>query len=85
MFVCVCVFAQSGCGTVVLVEEQTVIHSPNYPQSYSNDCVVRWVVYAPPGHVVKVDSQLPPFILYSYFMVFIHQRQVIVLCFRLTL
>ncbi|XP_026222382.1 ovochymase-2 [Anabas testudineus] len=44
-----------GCGTVVLVEEQTVIHSPNYPQSYSNDCVVRWVVYAPPGHVVKID------------------------------
>ncbi|XP_063732702.1 ovochymase-2 [Eleginops maclovinus] len=44
-----------GCGTVVLVEEETVVHSPNYPQFYSNDCVLRWVVYAPKGHVVKLD------------------------------
>uniref|UniRef100_A0A3Q1JBF0 Uncharacterized protein n=1 Tax=Anabas testudineus TaxID=64144 RepID=A0A3Q1JBF0_ANATE len=34
-----------GCGTVVLVEEQTVIHSPNYPQSYSNDCAGHCVVF----------------------------------------
>ncbi|AWP08958.1 putative ovochymase-2-like [Scophthalmus maximus] len=44
-----------GCGTIVLVEDQTVVHSPNYPQSYSNDCVLRWVIYAPRGHVVKLD------------------------------
>ncbi|XP_070827904.1 ovochymase-2 [Chaetodon trifascialis] len=44
-----------GCGTVVLVEDQTAVHSPNYPQFYSNDCVLRWVVYAPQGHVVKLD------------------------------
>ncbi|KAG7521775.1 ovochymase-2-like isoform X2 [Solea senegalensis] len=29
--------------------------APHYPQSYSNDCVVRWVVYAPRGHIVKLD------------------------------
>lgn len=46
--------AQSGCGTVVLVEDQSAVQSPNYPQSYSHGCVVRWVVYAPQGHVVKV-------------------------------
>ncbi|XP_041853104.1 ovochymase-2 isoform X2 [Melanotaenia boesemani] len=44
-----------GCGTVVLVEDQVTIHSPNYPQSYSNDCVLRWVICAPQGHVVKLD------------------------------
>ncbi|XP_076588628.1 ovochymase-2, partial [Chaetodon auriga] len=44
-----------GCGTVVLVEDQTAVRSPNYPQFYSNDCVLRWVVYAPQGHVVKLD------------------------------
>ncbi|TDH09242.1 hypothetical protein EPR50_G00084730 [Perca flavescens] len=44
-----------GCGTVVLVEDQTALHSPNYPQFYNNDCVLRWVVYAPQGHVVKLD------------------------------
>ncbi|XP_073327978.1 ovochymase-2 [Pagrus major] len=43
------------CGTVVLVEGQTAIHSPNYPQFYGNDCVLRWVIYAPHGHVVKLD------------------------------
>ncbi|TMS05823.1 Ovochymase-2 [Larimichthys crocea] len=44
-----------GCSSVVLVEDQTAVHSPNYPQLYSNDCVLRWVVYAPRGHVVKLD------------------------------
>ncbi|XP_040893636.1 ovochymase-2 isoform X2 [Toxotes jaculatrix] len=44
-----------GCGSVVLVEDQTVVHSPNYPQPYSDDCVLRWVIYAPQGHVVKLD------------------------------
>ncbi|XP_044050792.1 ovochymase-2 isoform X2 [Siniperca chuatsi] len=44
-----------GCGTVILVEDQTAVHSPNYPQFYSNDCVLRWVVHAPQGHVVKLD------------------------------
>ncbi|XP_037623617.1 ovochymase-2 [Sebastes umbrosus] len=44
-----------GCGTVVVVEDQTAVHSPNYPQFYSINCVLRWVVYAPRGHVVKLD------------------------------
>ncbi|XP_008303462.1 ovochymase-2-like isoform X2 [Stegastes partitus] len=44
-----------GCGTVVLVEDPAAVHSPNYPQSYGDDCVLRWVVYAPHGHVVKLD------------------------------
>ncbi|XP_044212979.1 ovochymase-2 [Thunnus albacares] len=44
-----------GCGTVVLVEDQAAVHSPHYPQFYSNDCVLRWVVYAPAGHVIKLD------------------------------
>nr|XP_020460110.1 ovochymase-2-like isoform X2 [Monopterus albus] len=44
-----------GCGAVVLVEDEIVVQSPNYPQSYSNSCVLRWVVYAPQDHVVKLD------------------------------
>ncbi|XP_070763178.1 ovochymase-2 [Enoplosus armatus] len=44
-----------GCGTVILVEDQTAVRSPNYPQFYSDDCVVRWVVHAPQGHVVKLN------------------------------
>ncbi|KAM4618540.1 ovochymase-2 [Polymixia lowei] len=44
-----------GCRTVVLVEDQNGVYSPNYPESYSNDSVCRWVIYAPPGHVVKLD------------------------------
>uniref|UniRef100_A0A8C8IGZ7 Ovochymase 2 n=1 Tax=Oncorhynchus tshawytscha TaxID=74940 RepID=A0A8C8IGZ7_ONCTS len=45
----------SGCGTVALVQDQTAVHSLNYPQSYSNDSVCHWVIYAPKGHVVKLD------------------------------
>ncbi|TKS72980.1 Ovochymase-2 [Collichthys lucidus] len=37
------------------LEDQSAIHSPNYPQLYGEDCVLRWVVYAPRGHVVKLD------------------------------
>ncbi|XP_026167488.1 ovochymase-2 [Mastacembelus armatus] len=44
-----------GCGAVVLVQDEIVVHSPSYPQSYSNNCVFRWVVYAPQGHIVKLD------------------------------
>lgn len=44
-----------ACGTVVLVEDQVSLHTPNYPQSYSNDCTLRWVVYAPPGQLVKLE------------------------------
>ncbi|XP_061578747.1 ovochymase-2-like [Cololabis saira] len=44
-----------GCGTVILVREQGELLSPNYPQSYSDACLLRWVVYAPQGHVVKLD------------------------------
>lgn len=50
----VCACAQSGCGTVVLAKDQSVVHSPNYPQFYNHDCALRWVVYAPQGHIVKV-------------------------------
>lgn len=46
--------AQSGCGSIVLVQDQSPVHSPNYPQLYAHDCVLRWVVHAPRGHVVKV-------------------------------
>ncbi|XP_074533293.1 ovochymase-2 [Halichoeres trimaculatus] len=45
----------AGCGTVVLVTDQTALHSTNYPQSYSNDCAQRWVVHAPQAHIVKLD------------------------------
>uniref|UniRef100_A0A668SAY1 Ovochymase 2 n=1 Tax=Oreochromis aureus TaxID=47969 RepID=A0A668SAY1_OREAU len=44
-----------GCGTLVLVEDKASIHSPNHPQAYSNDCVLRWVIHAPLGHVVKLE------------------------------
>uniref|UniRef100_A0A4W5JYR3 Ovochymase 2 n=1 Tax=Hucho hucho TaxID=62062 RepID=A0A4W5JYR3_9TELE len=45
----------SGCGTMALVQDQKAVHSLNYPQSYSNDSVCHWVIYAPKGHVVKLD------------------------------
>ncbi|KAM7003464.1 ovochymase-2 [Tautogolabrus adspersus] len=44
-----------GCGTVVFLEDQGALHSANYPQFYSNECLQRWVVYAPKGHIVKLD------------------------------
>uniref|UniRef100_A0A673Y486 Ovochymase 2 n=1 Tax=Salmo trutta TaxID=8032 RepID=A0A673Y486_SALTR len=44
-----------GCGTVALVQDHRTVHSLNYPQSYSNDSVCHWVIYAPKGHVVKLD------------------------------
>ncbi|XP_054862457.1 ovochymase-2 [Amphiprion ocellaris] len=44
-----------GCGSVVLVEDQVTVQTPDYPQSYSDGCALRWVVYAPQGHVVKLD------------------------------
>ena len=49
-----------------MVKDQGELRSPNYPQSYDCDCVLRWVVFAPQGHVVKVTSaayspsSLPP-------------------------
>lgn len=46
--------AQSGCGSIFLVQDLSPVHSPNYPQLYAHDCVLRWVVHAPRGHVVKV-------------------------------
>ncbi|KAK6317965.1 hypothetical protein J4Q44_G00112560 [Coregonus suidteri] len=45
----------SGCGTVALVQDQKAVQSLNYPQSYSNDSVCHWVIYAPKGHIVKLD------------------------------
>ncbi|XP_062419046.1 ovochymase-2 [Pungitius pungitius] len=47
--------SSQGCGTVVLVDDLTPVHSPNYPQCYSEDCVLRWVVHAPQGHIVKLE------------------------------
>ncbi|KAM9753387.1 LOW QUALITY PROTEIN: ovochymase-2 [Menidia menidia] len=44
-----------GCGAVVLVEEQAELRSPDHPRPYAPDCVLRWVVHAPHGHVVKLD------------------------------
>ncbi|XP_034542175.1 ovochymase-2 [Notolabrus celidotus] len=47
--------SDTGCGMVVLVQDQIALHSTNYPQFYSNDCAQRWVVHAPQGHIVKLD------------------------------
>ncbi|XP_015250932.1 PREDICTED: ovochymase-1 [Cyprinodon variegatus] len=44
-----------ACGILVLVEDQVSIHTPNYPQSYGDNCTLRWVIYAPPGQIVKLD------------------------------
>ncbi|XP_034143935.1 ovochymase-2 isoform X3 [Esox lucius] len=44
-----------GCVTMALVQEQKAVHSLDYPRSYSNNSVCRWVLYAPEGHVVKLD------------------------------
>ncbi|CAL8262440.1 unnamed protein product [Merluccius merluccius] len=44
-----------GYGTVVVVDDQSIVHSPNYPDDYSNNFIFRWVIYAPQGHVVKLD------------------------------
>uniref|UniRef100_A0A3P8YIQ5 Ovochymase 2 n=1 Tax=Esox lucius TaxID=8010 RepID=A0A3P8YIQ5_ESOLU len=47
--------AAMGCVTMALVQEQKAVHSLDYPRSYSNNSVCRWVLYAPEGHVVKLD------------------------------
>ncbi|KAM3609502.1 uncharacterized protein V6R79_015928 [Siganus canaliculatus] len=44
-----------GCGSVTVLEEQTSVSSPNYPEFYSDDCILRWVVSAPQDHVIKLD------------------------------
>ncbi|XP_053742805.1 ovochymase-2 [Synchiropus splendidus] len=44
-----------GCGTVVLLKDQASVQSPNYPQSYRDDCELRWVIHAPAGHIVKLE------------------------------
>nr|XP_061813041.1 ovochymase-2 [Nerophis lumbriciformis] len=43
------------CGTIVAVKEQNTLSSPNYPLFYKNNCSLRWVIYAPQGHIVKLD------------------------------
>ncbi|XP_057693509.1 ovochymase-2 [Corythoichthys intestinalis] len=43
------------CGTIVAVKEQNTLSSPNYPLFYTNNCSLRWVIYAPQGHIVKLD------------------------------
>ncbi|KAJ0069180.1 hypothetical protein NL108_003099, partial [Boleophthalmus pectinirostris] len=47
-------FTDPGCGTVVLVQNETNIHSPGFPQHYTNNCMFRWVVYATQGHIIKL-------------------------------
>ncbi|KAM8861014.1 ovochymase-2 [Synchiropus picturatus] len=47
--------AELRCGTVVLLRDQTTVQSPNYPQSYRDDCELRWVIHAPAGHIVKLE------------------------------
>ncbi|KAK7892044.1 hypothetical protein WMY93_024007 [Mugilogobius chulae] len=44
-----------GCDTVVLVQNESNIHSPGYPQHYMNNCMFRWVIYAPQGHIIKLS------------------------------
>ncbi|KAM9808084.1 ovochymase-2 [Neosynchiropus ocellatus] len=46
-----------GCGTVVLLKDQLTVESPNYPQSYREDCELRWVIHAPAGHIVKLGFE----------------------------
>ncbi|KAF4095018.1 hypothetical protein G5714_024096 [Onychostoma macrolepis] len=43
------------CGTVVLLQPKGAVQSPAYPQAYSNNTLCRWVIYAPEGHIVKLD------------------------------
>ncbi|XP_051740984.1 ovochymase-2-like [Ctenopharyngodon idella] len=43
------------CGTVVLLQPKGTVRSPAYPQTYSNNTLCRWVIYAPEGHIVKLD------------------------------
>ncbi|XP_067236779.1 ovochymase-2 [Chanodichthys erythropterus] len=43
------------CGTVVLLQPKGVVQSPAYPQAYSNNTLCRWVIYAPEGHIVKLE------------------------------
>ncbi|CAL8324121.1 unnamed protein product [Gadus morhua 'NCC'] len=42
-------------GMVVVVDDQSIVQSPNYPDDYSNNFTFTWVIYAPQGHVVKLD------------------------------
>ncbi|KAK2867130.1 hypothetical protein Q8A67_025247 [Cirrhinus molitorella] len=43
------------CGTVVLLQPKGAVRSPAYPQAYGNNTLCRWVIYAPEGHIVKLD------------------------------
>ncbi|XP_059392450.1 ovochymase-2-like isoform X1 [Carassius carassius] len=43
------------CGTVVLLQPKGAVWSPAYPQAYRNNTLCRWVIYAPEGHIVKLD------------------------------
>ncbi|ROL51611.1 NADH-cytochrome b5 reductase 2 [Anabarilius grahami] len=43
------------CGTVVLLQPKGAVWSPAYPQAYSNNTLCRWVIYAPEGHILKLD------------------------------
>ncbi|XP_048014131.1 ovochymase-2-like [Megalobrama amblycephala] len=45
------------CGTVVLLQPKGAVQSPAYPQAYSNNTLCRWVIYAPEGHIVKLDFE----------------------------
>ncbi|CAL8235723.1 unnamed protein product [Boreogadus saida] len=42
-------------GMVVVVDDQSIVQSPNYPDDYSNNFTFTWVIYAPQGHVVRLD------------------------------
>ncbi|XP_077066706.1 ovochymase-2 [Siphateles boraxobius] len=43
------------CGTVVLLEPKGAVRSPAYPNAYRNNSLCSWVIYAPEGHIVKLD------------------------------
>ncbi|XP_067293243.1 ovochymase-2-like [Pseudorasbora parva] len=48
---------EAECGTVVLLQPKGAVRSPAYPQAYSNNSLCRWVIYAPEGHIVKLDFE----------------------------
>ncbi|KAG7473711.1 hypothetical protein MATL_G00098720 [Megalops atlanticus] len=44
----------SGCGTVAVLQSEGIVQSLCHPDLYGNNSDCRWVIHAPPGHVVKL-------------------------------
>ncbi|KAM9221810.1 ovochymase-2 [Dugong dugon] len=47
----------SGCGSLVVLFEEGLIHSLHYPENYSNMANCRWIFQAPKHYLIKLSFQ----------------------------